>query len=160
VRARARKGAVTPPPVPAPKKQEGPGWWCGPVRSFAEQRGDWTIYAVGERGHSGAPTGRYDVYARHKSGTRVPAGPAWRTEVREETARLAAILAWGKDEAQSPGAADPWGGSWALSDNGYWSEERMFSKGSRDCSGAIPNTFVMCGEGGNYCSSACETHGC
>ena len=28
--------------------------------------------------------------------------------------------------------------------------------GDHECAGVIPNTFIMCGEDGNYCSTECQ----
>ncbi len=36
-------------------------------------------------------------------------------------------------------------------------DEELYDSVMHDeCLGTIPNSFIMCGEGGNYCSAACE----
>jgi len=48
----------------------------------------------------------------------------------------------------------PWWSDWFACSCGFLEEELRIERRG-ECFELIPNTFVVCGEGGNYCSQRC-----
>ena len=48
----------------------------------------------------------------------------------------------------------PWWKDWHNCSCGFL-EEELRIESRKECFGLIPNTFIVCGEDGNYCSQNC-----
>jgi hypothetical protein len=65
----------------------------GPMRQVIRVAGPWQIIGEQQRTHAGAP-GRYDVYALHTDGERVPNGPNMHDDPAGEIDRLERVIDW------------------------------------------------------------------
>jgi hypothetical protein len=64
----------------------------GPWRQLARPAGDWTIIAQEMIEPDNAR--RWDVYAQHRDGARVPPGPNMHDDPSVEIVRLEALIDW------------------------------------------------------------------
>ena len=114
------------------KENEGPAKWFGPVRAMVIRCGDWQIRAEQSRSPIGSPD-KWDVFALHKSGERVPPGPNMQASPDRELDRIERLLGWNRRE--------PSGFSWIEDRGRSIPVLRSRRHDDCDCSACLPPTY-------------------